>query len=116
MLFLIRKIIGLFSFPVSPTQQQSRISGYLTTMIGNMPPNDLRLFMRFITGSCACISREIKVIFNNLSGLARRPCAHTCDCTLELPTSYCNYDDFNSDFQCILAKTHEEYIWRMDAL
>ena len=31
-----------------------------------------------------------------LSGLGRRPIAHTCDCTLELPTTYMNYDPIDS--------------------
>ena len=31
-----------------------------------------------------------------LSGLGRHPIAHTCDCTLELPTTYMNYDPINS--------------------
>ncbi len=36
-----------------------------------------------------------------LSGLARRPIAHMCDCMLELPSTYLNYDEFHSDFTAI---------------
>lgn len=111
-----KKVNSLFTFPIDMAMHQSRISGYLQTMVGNMSPEDLRLFMRFVTGSCACVTSHIKVSFNSLSGLARRPIAHTCGDTLELPTSYCNFDDFNNDFQAILSHTNEQFSWRMDAL
>ena len=42
---------------------------------------DLCHFMRFVTGSCVCITPEIRITLNSLSGLARRPIAHTCDCS-----------------------------------
>ena len=38
-----------------------------------------------------CVVPKIYVCFNDLSGFGRRPTAHTCDSTLELPTSYSNY-------------------------
>ena len=85
-------------------------------MIGNSSSNQLRQLMRFITGSCVCNSDKITVQLNGLSGLARRPIAHTCDCVIELPTAYSNYDDFCSDFHCIFAQTNDEYTWQMDAL
>lgn len=96
--------------------QQSRVSRYLKTMISNMSTNDLHAFMRFVTGSCTCITGEIKVSFNNVSGLQRRPTTHTCDCTLELPVDYLNYDDFHREFQCILGNNNENYVWAMHAL
>ena len=72
--------------------------------------------MRFVTGSCVCITPVIRITFNSLSGLARRPIAHTCDCSLELPTTYSNYNDFRGEFQSILMDTENEFSWRMDAL
>ncbi len=111
-----KKVKSLFAFPDCLTQQGTRVSGYLRTMIGNMLPEELRLFMRFVTGSCVCVTKEIKVTFNSLSGLARRPIVHTCGCTLELPTSYSNYDDFYNEFRSILSQTNNDFSWRMDAL
>ena len=110
------KIKSLFSFPTVPTLQQLRISHYLTTMIGNMSTDELRAFMRFVTGSCACITDTIKVSFNNASGLNRHPVAHTCDCSLDSPVDYRNYDDFHHEFQCILDKNNEVYVWGMYSL
>ena len=85
-------------------------------MIGNMHPQELWLFLRFVTGASVCIAPKIEVTFNNLSGLARRPIAHTCDFNLELPTAYVNYEDFYGEFKAILTSTSEEFSWRMDAL
>ena len=72
-----RKVTSLLSFPDTYTQQEARVAGYLRTMIGNMQPGQLRHLMRFVTGSCVCVTPAIKITFNNLSGLARRPIAHT---------------------------------------
>ena len=95
---------------------QERVYGYLVSMVGNIQLPELKLFLRFVTGCSVCIGSKIKVTFNSLSGLGRRPIAHTCDCTLELPTSYVNYDDFNAEFKCILSSTDEEFAWCIDAL
>ena len=110
-----RKVIKMLHFPEACSPQQERVFGYFRTMIGNSSPNELRLLMRFITGSCVCSSDKITVQLNGLSGLATRPTAHTCGCVIELPTSYSNYDDFCNDFRCIFAQTKDEYTWQMDA-
>ena len=108
-------MIEMLHFPEACSPQQERVYGYLRTMIGNSSSNQLRQLMRFITGSCVCNSDKITVQLNGLSGLARRPIAHTCDCVIELPTAYSNYD-FCSDFHCIFAQTNDECTWQMDAL
>ena len=56
---------------------EERVFRYLTSLIGNMGTNDLRIFLRFTTGSSVCIADKITVAFNSSSGLARRPIAHT---------------------------------------
>ena len=85
-------------------------------MVGNLNMEDLHHLMRFITGSSVCSESKISIQFNGLTGLARRPIAHTCDCTLELPTAYCNYDDFYEEFCSILAQTSNDFAWRIDVL
>ena len=111
-----KKVISLIEIPEVATTQEDRVCYYLRTMIGNMQPGELRSFMRFVTGSCVCITCKINITFNSLSGFARRPIAHTCTCTLEIPTTYANYDDFHSEFYSVLTNTDEEFSWRMDAL
>ena len=110
------KVISLIAVPEICSPQEDRVCQYLRTMVGNMQPEELRLLMRFITGSCVCTASKIDITFNLLVGLARRPIAHTCNCTLEIPTSYINYDDFHSEFYSILTQTDKEFSWRMDTL
>ena len=111
-----KKVNSLLTAPMALTKQEERVFSYLKTMVGNMKSKELRLLMRFITGSSVCTTPCIEVSFNSLSGLARRPIAHTCSCMLEIPTTYVNYDDFTKDFQAILSETDQNFAWRMDAL
>ena len=110
------KMLQFLRLPDAHTPQQQQVCSYLRTMIGNLNKDKLRLLMRFITGSCVCTTNKIVVAFNGLQGFARRPLAYTCDCLLQLPTAYVNYDDFYSDFRSILQQTHDEFSWRMDGL
>ena len=110
------KVISKLDLSEASNPSEERVCGYLMTMIGNMQPLELRLFLRFITGASVCIAPKIEITFNSLSGLARRPIAHTCDFNLELSTAYTNYDDFYGDLKSILTSTGEEFSWRMDAL
>ncbi len=109
------KIISIMDIG-SSNPSEERVGDYLTTMLGNMPVESLRLFLRFVTGASVLITSKITVTFNNLSGLGRRPIAHTCSYLLELPTSYANYDDFATEFKAILSSTENEFAWRMDAV
>ena len=111
-----KKVNSLFTPPMVLTSQEDRVFSYLRIMVGNMNSRELRLLMRFITGSCVCSTSSIEVSFNSLDGLARRPIAHTCSCMLEIPITYINYDDFTKDFQAILNETDENFAWRMDSL
>ena len=73
------------------TSSQARVFGYLTQFVGNMKVEEVRRFLRFVTGSSALVVNEIKIEFNNLAGLNRRPIAHTCASSLQLPTSYTTF-------------------------
>ena len=106
------KVISMLNLLNISNQSQERVSEYLTTMIGNMKVGCLR----FVTGTSVCVTPTIAVTFNNLSGLARCPIAHTCDFSLELPIAYTNYDDFYNDFRGILAETDDKFTWCIDAM
>ncbi len=93
---------------------QERVFGYLQQFIGNMQNEELRLFLRFVTGSSVCTANAIRVTFNSLEGLARRPISHTCSNILELPSSYLSYLEFATEFKAILNNT--EFAWAMDAM
>ena len=59
------------------------------------------------------MNSDITVMFNSLTGLARRPIAHTCDCTLELSRSYASNMEFENEFSKVLGS---ETSWVMDAI
>ena len=106
-------VLQVLEEPPFSDELQSSIYGYLLQYIGNMQPHDVRKFLRFVTGSSALIVDKISITFNGLSGVARRPIAHTCSCVLELPVSYSTYIEFSCEFDQILSS---EMSWIMDAL
>lgn len=106
-------VLGLFEDPADMNPAEDRVFGFLLSFIGNMKQNELRLFLRFVTGSSVLLAKKITVSFNNLSGLARRPISHTCDCMIELPISYTTYPEFESEFTKVLTS---EVSWAMDAV
>ena len=101
------KVLSLVQCPNPNNKNESRVFGYLTTMIRNMKITELSHFLRFVTGASVCIVPKIRVELNGLEGFARRPIAHTCDSVLELPISYVNYDDVFTEFMLILNATNE---------
>ena len=52
-----------------------------------MSNDELRRFVRFVTGSFVISVKSITVSFNKLDSFARRPIAHTCSARLELASS-----------------------------
>ena len=105
------KVLELLDEPDIVDPNQEWVFGYLQQYIGNVKLDEVRLFLRFTTGSSVCMSKHIEVRFNNLSGLARCPISHTCSCVLELPSSYETFKDFAHEFQAVLS---EESSWKMD--
>ena len=84
------KVLAMFDLSSVRNPAEERVYGYLISMVGNMQIPELKLFLRFVTGCSVCIGSKINITFNSLSGLARRPIAHTRDFNLELPTTYMN--------------------------
>jgi len=72
-----KKVLNLLMSSETNSVGERRVYSYLTTMIGNMNTDEIRALLRFITRSSVCSATEILVTFNSLSGLARRPIAHT---------------------------------------
>ena len=106
-------VIHNIEVPKDMNSAQESVFGFLTRMIGSMKQDELSNFLRFVTGSCVPMEEHIHVTFNSLSGVARRPIAHTCGCRLELPSTYVTYIEFESEFKAILSS---EYAWLMDSL
>ena len=108
-------VLRVVEEPFDMNYAEERVFGYLLSFIGSLKQNELRLFLRFVTGSSVLIAKVIKVTFNNLSGLARRPTSHTCDCQIELPVSYVTYPEFEMEFNKVLASDFS-CVWAMDAV
>lgn len=98
---------------VTMNPNEERVLSYVEQFIGNMKEDEVRAFLRFVTGSAVCSANVIHINFNQLEGFARRPIAHTCSCTLELPATYRSYLDFAAEFQAILQDN--EFTWKMDS-
>ena len=107
------KVLELLVEPEVTNPAQIRVYHYLEQYIGNMNADEVHIFWRFVTGS-SVLTSSITIVFNNLSGLARRPIAHTCSCMLELSSSYTTYGEFTREFQSILHDN--EYSWFMDGI
>ena len=108
------KLLQLLEEPIFQNKAEASVYTYLRQFIGNMSLQQSRAFLRFVTGSSACTAGNLEVQFNSLSGLSRRPIAHTCSNCLELPSTYTSYPELEKEFHVILSD--EEFSWVMDAL
>ena len=109
-----KKVLQMVGEVETANPNQERVSSYLRQYIGNMQVDEVRSFLRFVTGGAVCSADAIQVTFNALTGLARRPIGHTCSNTLELPATYLSYLDFTTEFKAIL--NNPEFAWRMDGI
>ncbi len=96
------KVLEVLSEPYTVDQNQERVIDYLRQYIGDMKAEEIRRFLRFVTGSSVCTSRAISLSFNALSGFDRRPIGHICSSLLELPSTYSTYEEFATEFRSIL--------------
>ncbi len=93
---------------------QTRVFNFLLSFIGNMTTREeVHRFFRFVTGSSVAVGKNIRIIFNTLSGAARRPIAYTCSCELELSVNYLSSIEFINEFKQILTN---DLSWIMDAI
>ena len=112
-------VLAAIREPESMTHSETRIFEYITTFVGSLGVDQIRRFLRFVTGGSAMLGKEICITFNSLQGFARRPISHTCSCTLELSTSYLTYPEFAEEFSLVLASDIYDggvSLWAMDAV
>ncbi len=107
------KVLSMLDEEQGQTENKERVSGYLRQFVARLSEEDLRLFLRFCTGSTVCNGSKLGVIFNTLEGVGCRPIAHTCEPSLELSSNYLTFPEFVTEFKAYLAN---EYSWVMDAL
>ena len=109
-----RKLLKMIDSVVCMNTSQECVLSYLRQFIGNMRADEVRSFLRFVTGSAVCSTSTIQVTFNMLTGLGRRPIAHTCSYTLEIPATYQSYSEFVGDFRAVLNDC--DSVWIMDGI
>ena len=109
----VPKVLQLIKEPSDMATSQNRVFNYLLTFIGNMKPDELRLFLRFVTGSSVLLAKNMVVSFNHATGLLRAPRTHTCSCGVELSVAYSTYPEFEKEFYTVL---HSDLSWVMDKI
>ena len=84
------------------TVDEDRIMYYLIEFVSTLDSDSLSDFLILTTAS---IHQPVKIVltFNSMFGLQRRPIMHTCSNTIELPTSYNNYQEFRREFRAVLS-------------
>ncbi|KAL5515643.1 hypothetical protein EMCRGX_G000838 [Ephydatia muelleri] len=97
------RVLDLIEEPSAMNSAEKRIFSYLITFVSNSRQDDLRLFLRFVTGRSVLLGESIRVSFNNTEGLARSPTAKTCSCAIELPLSYSTYPEFEQELSKVLS-------------
>lgn len=68
----------------------------------------IQRLLRFLTGTDILCVEKIEVTFTKLIGIERRPIAHTCGPTLELPCTHLSYTciEFRYELDNILQSNH----------
>ena len=105
------KVLAMLVEPFFTSRAQGVVYGYLRQLIGNMSMPEVRVFLRFVTGSSVCTSNTIDLTacLAFLVDLQPTPAAIAL-----LPATYSSYPEFEREFQLILSD--ETFVWVMDAV
>ena len=83
-----QQVLSVLQEPDVENEDEAQVFSYLKKFIGNVKNEEVRRFLRFITGSSMLLHNGITVCFNSNSGMICGPIAHhTCSSLLELPTT-----------------------------
>lgn len=108
---LAKNVLKILDFGENMKEDEKKIAGYLKKFIREGDDKLLSNFLRFTTGANIIIGKRIGISFvQTISSFSRTPVAHTCGCSLILPSNYESYPDFRNEFQCILNSN----VWVMD--
>ena len=98
----VKRVLGLIDAKPSCASQRDALS-YLKRYIRGLEDDKLAKFLRFCTGATMIWIEKITVESTNLEGFERRPIAHICGATLELPTTYSSFPQFREEMNNILS-------------
>ncbi|KAK3742020.1 hypothetical protein QZH41_014346 [Actinostola sp. cb2023] len=88
--------------PTIANESEKQSFDFLKKFIRSLDKSSLKIFLKFITGSDTLVTESIQVSFISVEGMARRPIAHTCGPTLEVPSTYQSYNEMSEEFNNIL--------------
>ncbi|XP_063953310.1 uncharacterized protein LOC135153622 [Lytechinus pictus] len=103
-----KKVCEIFS-AIPSNQEESNSVRFLMQYIKGQDKKGLKKLMHFLTGSEVMSVSKIMVQFTSLEGAGRRPVAHTCGPTLELPSTYGSYREFRQEWDCVLASGYMNF-------
>ncbi|XP_034080790.1 uncharacterized protein LOC117551840 [Gymnodraco acuticeps] len=104
-----RRVSQLFETTnVVLSQREQTTFNHLQRYVKNADQAKAEKILRFCTGSSVICVDRIGVCFNAETGLSRRPVAHTCGATLEIPCTYSSFPEFRTEFDNILSSNYFE--------
>ena len=86
------------------SQREQTTFNHLQRYVKNADQTKAEKILRFCTGSSVICVDKIIICFNVETGLGRRPVAHTCVATLEVPSTSSSYPEFRTEFDNILSQ------------
>lgn len=105
----VSRVIASFHAEESNEAERDAMK-HLKRFVRGLDKVKLAKFLQFVTGSNIMLTDHIFIVFTRLEGLERRPIAHTCTYTLEIPTTYQCFPEFREEFNSIL----EANTWEMN--
>ena len=106
-----KKVIDLLEVMPEPQNNGQRDAiSYLKRYLRGLDNERLMKVLRFLTGANVICVDKINVTFTCLDGFERRPIAHTCAPSLELPSTYQNFPEFRQEMNNII----DSEFWEMD--
>ena len=105
-----KKVNKLFIASVSTDAERQSLD-FLKRYVKSLEKKALERFLHFLTGSDVLTCDSIEITFTTLHGFSRRPIAHTCGPTLELPTTYECFAELAEEFTSIMR---ESTSWSFD--
>lgn len=98
------KVIALLKSNPATAAETETIA-HLKRFTRGLDEAKLATLLRFTTASDVLVTDTLAISFTNFTnkeGLQRRPIAHTCGFTLEVPGTYSNFCELREEFMAIL--------------
>ena len=86
------------------TARRERVFEFLRRYVRGLSRDKVPVFLQFVTGSSLVLFLRIEVAFTTLSGIQRRPIAHTCSRRVDLSTEYESFAAFCKEFDTVISK------------